>query len=413
MNAQTNHNREARNILQANDQGRYTIPTHGLYPYQWNWDSAFAAMGFATFDIDRAWTEIETLFTGQWDNGMVPHILFHQDVEGYFPGADVWGGIGPIPSSGITQPPVALTFARKIYELDPDQGRDHILSLYPKMRAWVQWFLDWRLDQGAVCVTQPWESGRDNAPCWDVAMNLIDPQGVGEYTRRDTAHVDSSMRPTKWDYDRYIWLVQLGNRLRWDEAALIKESPFRVADPTMTFILLRAVRDLKATGDMLDLDVSGLDEAIQTLESGAGKLWNADLGCFDSREVTTGAWSNAVTNASFLCWYAGMDRPEMRTQLDKVLSEVRYGVPSLAFSDDRFDGKRYWRGPTWAIMNMMIGMGLSEHGLAQGEQVRQVTADMIRNNGFAEYFDPRDGAPAGGQSFTWTAAVWLAWANQN
>jgi len=64
----------ALDILRTNDRGAYTIPTEGLYPYQWNWDSAFAAMGFAQFDVDRAWKELETLFEGQWDNGMVPHI---------------------------------------------------------------------------------------------------------------------------------------------------------------------------------------------------------------------------------------------------------------------------------------------------------------------------------------------------
>ena len=30
-----------------NDRGGYTVPTEGLYPYQWNWDSAFVALGFA------------------------------------------------------------------------------------------------------------------------------------------------------------------------------------------------------------------------------------------------------------------------------------------------------------------------------------------------------------------------------
>ncbi len=35
----------AREILIAHDRGGYSVPTHGLYPYQWNWDSAFAAFG--------------------------------------------------------------------------------------------------------------------------------------------------------------------------------------------------------------------------------------------------------------------------------------------------------------------------------------------------------------------------------
>ena len=70
---------QAQEVLEGNDKGGYTIPTAGLYPYQWNWDSAFAAWGFSVFDTKRAWQEIETLFAGQWPNGMVPHILFRQD----------------------------------------------------------------------------------------------------------------------------------------------------------------------------------------------------------------------------------------------------------------------------------------------------------------------------------------------
>ena len=111
---------EARAILRGNDRGGYTVPTHGLYPYQWNWDSVFAALGFAEHDLDRAWTEIETLLSGQWPNGMIPHILFHQIDPGYFPGPDIWAGTGPLPSSGISQPPIAATFVRWLLAQNPE-----------------------------------------------------------------------------------------------------------------------------------------------------------------------------------------------------------------------------------------------------------------------------------------------------
>jgi len=55
-------NKRARDILTSNDLGGYTVPNKNVYPFQWNWDSAFVALGFAEFDIDRAWKEIETLF---------------------------------------------------------------------------------------------------------------------------------------------------------------------------------------------------------------------------------------------------------------------------------------------------------------------------------------------------------------
>ena len=403
---------QARSILRGNDRGGYTVPTAGLYPYQWNWDSAFAAWGFATFDVTRAWDEIETLFTGQWDNGMVPHILFHRPDPGYFPGPDVWGTTGPVASSGISQPPVAASFARRIYDMDPEGSLPALKRLFPKMVAWHQWFMDWRLDRGAVCITHPWEAGRDNTPDWDGAMAGIDPTGVGEYKRRDTSHVDPAMRPTKYDYDRYIWLVQLGRRLGWDEAAMLEQNPFRVADPTMTFILLRAQRDLAILGQVLGEDVSSIEAAIEVLVVGAETLWNPELASYDARDVRSGQWAGCVSNASFLNWYAGIDHPGMEAQYDRIASLCKYPVPSHDPSSERFDAKRYWRGPTWAIINVLIGIGLEEHGLTdRADALRKTTADLIREHGFAEYFDPMTGDAAGGGTFTWTAAVWLGWAS--
>ena len=66
----------AHAILRGNDRGGYSVPTARLYPFQWNWDSAFVAMGWATFDEARAWQEILSLLHGQWDDGMIPQILF-------------------------------------------------------------------------------------------------------------------------------------------------------------------------------------------------------------------------------------------------------------------------------------------------------------------------------------------------
>lgn len=411
MTTTTEMDQKAKDILIQNDRDGYTIPTAGLYPYQWNWDSAFAALGFAAFDIDRAWIELETIFGAQWDDGMVPHIVFHQQDPSYYPGPDVWGGTGPVPSSGISQPPVAATMARLIYDKDKVRSHDHIKALFPKMRKWHKWFLDWRLDKGAVCVTHPWEAGRDNTPEWDDAMARIDPIGVGEYVRRDTAHVDVSMRPTKFDYDRYIWLVQMGNRLKWDQAALLEENPFRIADPTMTFILLRAHRDLMAVGEEIGADISGMAEEIALLEKGVESIWNPTIQSYDARDAKTGEWANCVSSASFLCWYAGVESKAQLAHLDRVLNKVKFGVPSHDPESPKFDGRRYWRGPTWAVVNLLIGVGLEDMSHPQADRVRDATRRLITEFGFAEYFDPNDGTPAGGQFFTWTAAVWLSWAS--
>lgn len=412
---------EARRILQLNDRGGYTVPTEGLYPYQWNWDSAFAAFGFAAFDTDRAWTELETLLAGQWENGMVPHIQFHVADPGYFPGPDVWGteaaigkGAGRVASSGISQPPVAASFAWRIYRADPAAGAARLRSVFPRLVAFHRWFMAARAESGAVAITHPWEAGRDNAPDWDEAMAGFDPVGVAPYTRRDTGHVDPRMRPTQADYDRYIWLVQFGRARRWDDAAIAAESPFRVADPTLTFTLMRACRDLGLIADALDEDRAEIDTWIATLEAGAATLWNPDTGAYDSRNLRNGRLAGSVSNASFLSWWGGLRDDRARARLHRILGAARHAVPSFDPEDPRYEGLRYWRGPVWGIMNMMVGTGLAEAGLTEeAARVRRDTVKLIAENGFAEYFDPDDGTPAGGGTFTWTAAIWLGWASPN
>lgn len=405
---------EARAILTGNDRGGYTVPTDGLYPYQWNWDSAFAAFGFSTFDVARAWEEVETLFTGQWPNGMVPHILFHKPDPGYFPGPDVWGCSGPVPSSGISQPPVAASFIRRIWERDRDAGRPHVERLVPKLADWHRWFIDWRSESGAICITHPWESGRDNAPDWDDAMAAIDPEGVGDYQRRDLGHVDASMRPTKADYDRYIWLVQRARRLGWDETRMAEDRPLMVADPTMTFILMRANRDLSAMAREIGHPTDEIDRWTDALEAGAATLWNDALAAYDSRDTSTGKRADAVSSASFLCWYGGLAAPEALSAFDRVMAGVTYGVPSYDPDGPKFDARRYWRGPTWPMLNMLIAQGLAEQGYGdRAAALRETNAKLIAEHGFWEYFNPLDGTPAGGKRFTWTAAIWLGWASPN
>lgn len=406
---------QARAILRGNDRGGFTLPTAGLYPYQWNWDSVFAAWGFATFDIDRAWTEIETLISGQWPNGMVPHILFRRDDPDYFPGPDVWGAVGkgPIPSSGISQPPIAATFIRAIWESDKESGDARMRALLPKIKAWHQWFMKWRTTpQGAVYITHPWEAGRDNNPDWDSAMQMIDPVGVGEYKRRDTGHVDASMRPTKADYDRYLWLIFRSRAMDWDEERISVDRPFMVADPSLTFVLLRANRDLSWMLAQIGEDTAEVDRWTERLEQGAEQLRHPDTGIFGAINLRSGEYTGHITSASFLSWYAGIDDPTMRDALKDSLASCQYPIPSLALSSEDYDGMRYWRGPTWAIMNVMIAIGLSDSGYSeQAEFLRLQTRDLIAKHGFAEYFHPETGDPAGGGTFTWTAAVWLAWAS--
>ncbi|MEM6275444.1 MAG: hypothetical protein AAF714_00725 [Pseudomonadota bacterium] len=402
----------AREILRGNDRGGYTVPTAGLYPYQWNWDSAFAAWGFSTFDVDRAWTELETLFSGQWDTGMVPHILFHKDDPGYFPGPDVWATGKEPASSGITQPPVAATMARMVLAADPSQVA-RAKALFPKLMAWHRWFMERRVADGMVCITHPWESGRDNCPDWDLGMAGVDGSHVGPYTRRDTGHVDASMRPTKAEYDRYVAILEFGRSAKWDASRIMADGPFLMADPGTHFILMRAHADLAALAEVLGEDAGDLDAWEETLRVGAEGMWNPDLAAYDARDMRSGRFAGVLGSGAFTAYIAGAGRPELDAHLTRAWDAVRYGIPSSDPEGPHFDARRYWRGPMWPFLNALIALGLKDNGQhGAAERLRRETSEAIRTGGFNEYFDPTDGTPCGGADFTWTAAIWLTWAGQ-
>ena len=122
-------------------------------------------------------------------------------------------------------------------------------------------------------------------------------------------------------------------------------------------------------------------EEIEMLEGGAASLWNEKIKSFDARDTKSGEWTNCVSNASFLCWYAGIDQKEQSAQLERVLDAVKFGVPSHDPESPKFDGRRYWRGPTWAVVNFLIGIGLEEMEHPLAERVREATRQLITEFG--------------------------------
>ena len=413
--------RRAREILEGNDRGGYTVPNGRVYPFQWNWDSAFVALGFASFNEDRAWREIETLFQAQWDDGFVPHIVFWRDDAGYFPGPAVWSTGRTPPTSGITQPPVAASVVRSLWAQANDKAafRTRLAALFPKLLAWHRWFAHVRdpLGKGLVLAVHPWETGRDNSPEWDAPSQSIDTSQVGTYQRRDTTHLDQSVRPTKLEYDRYLALVQFGRGTGWDQQRIARENPFRVVDVGMSMILLRANRDLLALAEELGLEreADELRVFINRAEAGIDYLWDEQLSSYCSRDVITGKFSGFVTSASFLSFYAGIQHEardrKMLAHLERIAGRAKYLMPSLDPDDAGFDSIRYWRGPVWAVVNYLVATGLANAGQASwADRVRDDTHELIETAGFYESYCPITGRGTGGGDFSWTAAMWLHWA---
>ena len=405
----------AQDILRENDRGSYTVPTKGLYPFQWNWDSCLTALGQRHFNESRAWTEVETLFAHQWPCGMVPHIIFHVYDDGYFPGPDVWSTGRPVPTSGITQPPVAGFALRRLYDRAANRAEAEVRvrALLPKVAAWHRWFFDTRdpKGEGLVAIIHPWESGRDNSIDWDTAFERVPTDGIAPYTRRDTQHANPEHRPTKAQYDRYLWLVEHFRGLGWDTAKLHDASPFQVVDPGFNAILLRSCADLADLAEALgEAAIAAENRAFSARGLAAMEtLWSAPHGQYLCRDRITGALIDSPSVGGLLAAFAAIPPARAASIAATIAGHgTRFRVPSHAPADPRFDAKRYWRGPVWLVVNYMIADGLARAGQgAASAAITRSSLDLIHESGFAEYYDPITGEPLGGDRFTWTAAMVL------
>jgi hypothetical protein len=403
---------KAIEVLRENDRGSYTVPTKGLYPFQWNWDSCFTALGQSHYDMDRAWTEVETLFAHQWADGMVPHMVFHEPAPTYFPGPDVWGTGRTPPTSGITQLPIAGFAIHQLFRRNPDAGRAR--RLLDGLDRWHGWFYRTRDPgrTGLVAVIHPWES-RDNTIDWDEAFERVPTDGVMPYERNDLKHADPATRPTKAQYDRYLWLVQHFRSLGWNSTLTHDASPFQVVDPGFNAILIRSCLETAALADALDApEIAARHRKLaeQGLVALDG-LWSDRHGQYLPFDRVGGRLSESPSIGGLIPVFAPIPAPRaaaLASTIGSMGTEVRYLVPSHAPSDPRFDLKRYWRGPVWLVCNYMIADGLGRAGeVAMAERLTADSLQLIEQSGFAEYYDPRDGTPLGGGRFSWTAAMVL------
>lgn len=407
-------------ILKTNDRGGYSVPTDGLYPFQWNWDAGFAAMGYACFDEARGWQELRTLLAGQWPDGMVPHIVFHRDDPRYFPGPEVWGVAREPRTSGITQPPVLAVAARRMFETARDRGGAEaaVRELYPKLLASHRWWHRARDPEGSglVACYHPWETGMDNSPAWDgpLARTPVDP--LPPYQRRDLGHVDASQRPRQAEYDRYLTLVYRFRARGYEPDALWAESPFRIADLATNAILHRADRDLLALAEALGIADGRAELAawIGRSRDAFERLWSEETQAYHPRDLLTDELLAVRTSAGFLPLFAGVV-PEPRAarliaDLRALGNRARHLVPSTDPAEPAFEPQRYWRGPVWLVVNWMIAQGLESYGADDlAGKIRADSGALVEQHGFFEYFDPLTGAGCGGGAFTWTAAVTLFW----
>lgn len=426
-------------LLRGNDLGVMTSAAPRLYPHMWSWDAAFVAMGLASLSVERAVVELDTLLSAQWTNGMIPHIVFADGVDGYFPGPDRWGCrelASAAPSgrrtSGICQPPVHAIAVQRILDRARSRGRStraaaesFVDRRWNDLMRWHRWLAEARdPDQhGRITLYHGWESGMDNSPRWDSAYANVIAGAVPPFERADNHIVtDPGQRPSDVEYDRYLWLVEEMKSVGYDDARLPGVMSFAVEDVFVSAIFAVACEVLAAIGE----DCHRPNSDVRDLYSWAERFRNGVVDTADERsgaakdyDLRAGSWISTETAAQFaplLC--GGLSHGRERALL-KTFDGPRFcGHPDLRFAlipstspvSGDFRPREYWRGPVWPVLNWLFSWAFTRRGWSERSlRIRREGLRQVSDGTFAEYYEPFTGEPLGSMQQSWTAAAVLDW----
>jgi len=445
----------AARVLETNWTGRYTVPATGLYPHQWSWDSAFVAIGTRHRTPGRARAELVQLLDAQWPDGRVPQIVY--DVgrdDDYAPGAEFWrsgpGVAGPAAgparagptagpaTSGLVQPPVHAWAAWLVHCADPaGSAREGFLArVYPRLARWHEYLHGPRAGAVGLPVTKhPWETGTDNSPLWDAALERVPPEAHTAIRRPDLRHAGTGERPGSRDYRRYYRLAEA-----YRDAGCADEVPIGFAMVCPLFTSVQAVSELALArmaralpddaGGGAPSDVEGDGDGGSGGRSGAAAgahetaaerviaamdvhLWDDDLGLYVALDDTTGKRvRRATVNGLVPLLLAGSLATGRSERLLATLTGPGFlgrgpYLPSTSREDPAFDPALYWRGPAWFNMSWLLlravrALGRDDLAARLGEHFAVAAPE-----GFPEYVDPDTGTGRGTRQFSWTAALTL------
>jgi len=358
---------------------------------------------------------------------MLPHIVYHTSSSDYFPDPDFWQTASSPQSasfatSGITQPPLITSAALAICAcLPPSDAQIFAQEVFPPLLAYHRWFFRERdaTREGLVAIVHPWESGTDNSPRWRWPLSAIIPHHLPPYRRADAVHVLPEERPTQEEYDRYIYLIDLFRRLRYDQEAILAQSPFQIQDVLVNALLYRATEDLRTLALRLGQSTEEMDAWLARLRVAFHeKLWDPVMGLYRDYDLRTGRPIPANSVVTFVPLFAGLADEEQAQRLvrDHLLnpreyapgSGLAYYVSSVSRSEPGWDPRRYWCGPIWININWLVIHGLRRYGYDDlAETIRQHTLGLIAREGFREYYDPRTGSGLGSRDFSWSAALFF------
>ena len=419
--------KKAQKILASNQLDAWTMPSHKLYPHIWNWDTGFIARGYLHYDPERAYTELQSLFKGQWSDGFLAHIIFNPGHINHFPGPNYWKAnlSKKVPSdiftSGISQPPVHATMVVDAVQLDPEKKRafSFLKEFYPKLKKLHDYYFAERDPHGEhlVSIVHPWESGLDNAPLWDEPLAAIiktSPWALKMQQRYDEL-AGQGDRPQRTYIEKYSYLVENMYKNDYNWKMILKNHPFIIQGVLYNSILCKAERDLGKIAKTLGYDERIHYERADKLKKAIdNKLYDESEGIYYNFDLIKEKHIKRNTIFSYMPLFAGIPDKErgrrvidnLRTHCFCIADKDCVAIPSYDMCQVDFDGEFYWRGPVWININWYIAQGVRSYEETElADWIENSLIALVDRHGFYEYYDPDSGKGLGENNFSWTAAL--------
>ena len=410
---------DAKKILQLNHKIKFTVPSNNLYPHQWSWDSGWIVYGYCALnEIKKAEDEMLSLLEGQWNNGLIPSIVFHNTKsKDYFPGYEYWdlenkakSKTSKFNTTGIVQPPIHSHACLKIFE--KSNNIDYLMKIEDKLFRWHKYLYDERdiKNDGLVFIRHPWESGMDNSPIWDESLNSINITDYKYSKKRIDKHkVNDDERPSDLTYERYMYLVDLFKKYNYDESEISKNTNFLMQDVLFNVLLLLSNYALEKIYSILDYPEK--KKIVQywikrTSYSLNKKLFSSDF--YYSYDLIRNKLVKIKTITGLTPIILNYNVEHIKHNLTKVFLNEHYKISCLDRNETIFDPINYWRGPMWINLSWLIYNGLHNnkyHDLAGNIKAKCI--EQINKLGFYEYFNSNIDQGCGDNYFSWTASIYI------
>lgn len=421
--------RRALDVLQKNDRGTHTVPSGNMYPHAWLWDSAFVSIGLRHVNPRRAATEIDTVLSGQWQNGMIANMLLSRGSLDRYTWASHRHHHAPrhIQTSGISQPPVLAEALQRVSEkLDTDNRKQFIDKSLGRIATFHEWIYAERNPNGSglFAAVHPWETGMENTPPWMEHMRTLDwgragnlLKNIGQAAhglRRDTKHTPVHQRANQEETALFFLSAVKLRGARYDSKRLHDTYPLHVEDVALNSIFVRNNQILHELAEEYNYPLSDkLRVDMQTTSESLESLWDEKDSLYYSRDAVTGNIITIPTIASLMPLYAGTS-PQGRTKA--LVQHVQnaetfgptFGLPTVPVNSPFYRPDNYWTGPTWVNTNWLIIDGLRRAGEKRlADRTVDKTLHMVSIGDMHEYFDAKTAEGLGAKDFSWTAALTL------